>query len=393
MRRVTSLLAILLWLLFLLGVGGRLALTVATGVHPADLSGWPLLPFAAYATVGLLIAIRKPGNALGWIFLAIGVITGVFSFTDEYLTWALHSGAPPTATAVWLSAWVQAWGWYPILILSTAFTLLLFPSGLPSRRWRPLLWLLVTLLGAVVLMAMLQPYLEAGPVRIANPIGISAWHVSNIESTPLFSAFGGVLALSLVASVASLVLRFRRARGAERLQLKWFVLAAAVLGVVVLLTLSVPAFNRSDANDIVLSLALCGIPVACGVAIIRYRLYEIDRIVSRTVSYGIVTALLAAVYVGCVALMTDVLPLRGDVGTAASVLVAVALFTPLRRRVQSAVDRRFNRSRYDAERVIAELSQRLRDEVDLEILRADLLQVVDRTVAPRQATLWLRGPP
>jgi len=205
-----------------------------------------------------------------------------------------------------------------------------------------------------------------------------------------------VLSLAVVLLTAvSVVLRYRRSAGEERLQLKWFAYAVAVsIGLTLLL---LPASTAGGAGQVAYDVSIVAgfgvaVPVAIGVAVLKYRLYAIDRIISRTVSYVLVTGLVVGVYLGCVALLSKVQPIRGSVGVAVSVLAAAALFNPLRRRVQAVVDRKFDRARYDAELVVTQFSERLREEVDLDVLGADLLGVVEQVLAPAHLSLWLRDP-
>jgi hypothetical protein len=217
--------------------------------------------------------------------------------------------------------------------------------------------------------------------RLYGPFGDSTW------------ILGFVL---LLLAVASVVLRYRRSAAEERLQLKWFAYAAAVsLGLIFAL---LPVAPMGETGQVTYDLAIVAgiglaLPVAIGVAVLKYRLYAIDRIISRTVSYVLVTGLVVGVYLSCIALLSQVRPVRGSVGIAASVLVAAALFNPLRRRVQAAVDRRFDRARYDAERVVAGFSERLREQVNLDVLGAGLIGVVQHVLAPEHVSLWLRDQP
>jgi hypothetical protein len=242
-------------------------------------------------------------------------------------------------------------------------------------------------------------WLDPGPISVtglpavANPTGVRGWlHIGRGDLADNAAWLAGFLILLLAA--ASLLVRYRRSAGDERLQLKWF--AFAVVVSVAMLAALVPISNGSSPGHAAFALAVVAgiglaLPVGIGVAVLKYRLYAIDRIISRTVSYVLVTGLVAGVYLGCVGLLTRVLPVRGNVSVAVAVLAAAALFNPLRRRVQGAVDRRFDRARYDAERVVAQFSERLRDQVDLDVLGADLTGVVDQVLAPEHIGLWLRA--
>jgi hypothetical protein len=285
----------------------------------------------------------------------------------------------------WISEWVWTTGGIPLL----SFGLLLFPDGhLPSPRWRPVAWLA----GATLAMFVFGTAFHTGPLAnhptITNPLAIDA-------AEPLFGVLQPLSAVCfpvvLVCSAASIVVRFRRARGLERQQLKWLAYAVAVFAVVV--ALASWEWAGWAVAQVASLLAFGFIPLAIGIAILRYRLYEIDRLISRTLVYGLLTALLAGVYatgVFVVGRLLDPAQGRSGLAVAASTLAVAALFQPLRRRIQNLVDRRFNRSRYDAARTVEAFSGRLREEIDLDSLSAELLTVVDQTMQPTQASLWLR---
>lgn len=336
---------------------------------------------AAFAACGLVVAVRRPGNAVGWLVLGGGLsIAGVMS-AGSYASWALQQpgGAPLADFATWVSGWAFA----PLITCLAMLLPLLFPDGrLPSPRWRALLFVD---LGYAALAgggnSFLDQPIEVDSVgAVPNPYAFPALH-SVFEG--MIAAAAPLTFIGLAGSVVAVVYRVRRSRGDERQQMK---LVAAVLA---LAPLPFIAYEFSQTvSGIFMLTVLPLVPVAIMVAVLRYRLYEIDRLVSRTVSYLLVTGLLVGVYVGCVALLTDVLPFQGDLGTAASVLVAVALFAPLRRRVQHLVDRRFNRARYDAAATVAEFAARLREQVDLDVVRADLVWVVSATMQPQSTSVW-----
>src|SRR5215216_1618747 len=267
------------------------------------------------------------------------------------------------------------------------FTPLLFPDGRPpSPPWRLVAWLTGAVTALVAALAAVQPAIELDDGHVVdNPIGVAG--VGDPEESLLSVALG----LLVLAAVASLVVRFRRSRGEERLQLKWFTYAGALLPLVLL-----GDFLPSSASNVLFAVGISFLPVAAGIAILRYRLYEIDRLINRTLVYGLLTVLLAGVYAGLVLVLGE---LSGGLagGTpswvvAGATLAVAALFQPARRRVQAVVDRRFNRRRYDAARTVEGFAVRLRDQVDLQALHHELLAVVDQTVAPTRASLWLRAP-
>jgi FtsH-binding integral membrane protein len=383
-RPVVVVLATAMWAFYVVGVAATLV--VRADAHAGVWQAF-IIPFTAFATVGWLIAVRRPEAPLGWLFLGIGVLTSAGVVTDAVVQMALDRGW--TAHGVVLfSAWVQMWYWYPLLGMSTAYTLLLFPNGLPSRRWRPVLWLLTLGLAAMVVTAAIAPTIDFGKAKIPNPIGVASdW--KDVENSPVFNVAGLVLMGCLLASVVSLGVRFRRARGLERAQLKWFFLGAAVLGVFVISALVSPTFNNSKADQVMAPFVFTAVPVACGFAILRYRLYDIDRIVSRAVSYLVVTGVIVAFYVGVIAGVESVLGFSSSIAVAASTLAAAAAFQPLRRRVQRRVDRRFDRAAYDARRTVDAFAARLRDQVDVDAVRSDLLATVASAVAPAAESLWV----
>lgn len=346
-----------------------------------------LLLGASFSVVGWLIASRRRENRIGWMLLAVGVVFALVTFSGAHAQYGLvaEPGSLPLAdVTAWLStlAWVPAWTLVMLLLL-------LYPDGrLPSRRWRPILWIAAA---SAVLMLVPNAIAEWPYRGLALLAGVSP-STPALDAASLLQVVG--LLLSLVVAVAgagALVIRFRRSSGMEHLQIKWFA-SAAVVEVAVLFVMSggllPPPFEVLVA---IISAPL--IPIAIGIAILRYRLYDIDRIISRTVSYGAVTGILAVVFVGTILISQTMLAsfLSGSsVAVAASTLVLAAIFQPLRRRVQSVVDRRFNRARYDAERTVAAFAVRLRDEVELDHLRADLLGTVAGTFAPSGLGVWLR---
>jgi hypothetical protein len=384
--RVAALLAGLAVVLLALGV----VLQAANGPLPGPTDeSWTLVPLTVgFPVVGAVIARRQPGHPIAWIFLGSGLGAGMAAFAYPYSKYALvtRPGAVPLGMAV---AWVSEWAWTTGGIPLLSFGLLLFPNGhLPSPRWRPVAWLA----GATLAMFVFGSAFHTGPLAnhptIPNPLAIDA-------AEPLFRVLQPLSAICfpvvLICSAASIVVRFRRARGLERQQLKWLAYAVAVFAVVVALA------SREWAGWVVAQvaalLALGFIPVAIGIAILRYRLFDIDRLISRTLVYGLLTALLAGVYTTGVFVAGRLLdPARGrsELAVAASTLAVAALFQPLRRRIQRLVDRRFNRSRYDAVRTVAAFSSRLREEIDLDSLSAELLAVVDQTMQPTEASLWFR---
>ncbi len=370
-----------------------LPLAVANGTFQHDAGNQLLLVvgFSAFMVVGALVVTHRPGNAIGWIFSASALLAVTGQMAGQYAVYAsvTRPGSLPGAT---LALWYGSWPWFLVLALTLVFTPLLFPTGrLLSPRWRPVAWLggLATALPTALVSVAPDLSLGTVPDRVtANPIGVAA--AGNLLKSPVVPALIMLLVvLAAAASFASLVIRFRRSQGAERQQLKWFTYAAALVPLSVVGD-ALPA----PVGDLATALPIVFLPVAAGIAILRYRLYDIDRLINRTLVYGLLSALLAGIYGGVVLVLGQ---LFGGVGrdppswvVAGATLAVAALFQPARRRIQAVVDRRFNRRRYDAANTVEAFSVRLRDEVDLDALSAELLAVVDQTMQPTKASLWLR---
>jgi hypothetical protein len=328
----------------------------------------------ALAGVGALVAART-GNRIGWLFLAAGADGAVGVLAGAYAARVPSAALPAASWAGWIFQVLVALG-EPLLFLIP----LLFPDGRPpSPRWRSVVWVTIVA-GAVVVAcsALSNVNFSANFPRMRDPVTIVAPlpTVYNLAEEALLPVF-------LVGAV-SMIVRFRRAGQEERLQLKWFMYASASSAVVV----AIGAFAFSSPLpefDVVFPL----IPAAVGVAILKYRLYDIDRLISRTLAYAIVTGLLVGVYAGLVLLATEVLRFHTAVAVAAATLAAAALFNPVRRRVQRIVDRRFNRVRYDADRTVAAFAAALRDAVDLDTVRGNLLATVNNAVEPAHVSLWM----
>jgi hypothetical protein len=375
--------------LALVAAAGVLAVrdVAATGAALGGNSVGALLVGASFTVVGWLIVSRRRENRIGWMLLSIGVVFALVTFSGAHAQEGLvtEPGSLPFAdVTAWLStlAWVPAWTLVMLLLL-------LYPDGrLPSRGWRPILWIAAASAVLMLVPNAIAEWPYRGPALLT---GVSP-STSELDTAALLQVVGLLLSLGVaVAGAGALVIRFRRSAGMERQQIKWFASAAAV-EVAALFVLS--GSLLAAPLDVLVAISSAPlIPIAIGVAILRYRLYEIDRIISRTVSYAVVTGILAVVFVGTILVMQILLAslLSGSsVAVAASTLVVAALFQPLRRRVQSAVDRRFDRSRYDAERTVAAFGARLRDEVDLGNLYAEVRQVVAATVAPATVGVWIR---
>ncbi|GAC1324966.1 MAG: hypothetical protein NVSMB13_07230 [Mycobacteriales bacterium] len=353
-----------------------------------QLSPQDLAVAVTFPAVGLLIVSRR-GNLVGWLMVLAGLTTTAQVVTSEYGFYTLraHPGALPAG--IWV-LWVSNWVWVPGVVILFVLLPLVFPTGrLPSRRWRPVAGLAGLLLGLLTFLAMFAGGpLNGEAANPNNPLGIDSLTAAR---GPLIGVGFLLLLLCGLACAVGLVLRFRRLKGSERAQIEWFAYAVSLTAIALVLSFVAPGQGGLRlAAEAVSSLSLAGIAVAIGVAVLRYRLYDIDRIVSRTVAYALLTGLLVATYVGLVTLATRLVPSSNSVAVAGSTLAVAALFQPLRRRVQSGVDRRFNRARYDAERTVEAFSRRLRGEVDLEAVRTDLLAVVSQTLQPAGVSVWLR---
>jgi|SRR5579862_199508 len=352
-----------------------------------------------FAIVGTLLARRLPQNPVGWLLLASAFSGALASDAGLYALLRYrdgHGALPLGPLAVFLAP-----EWIPLIVLLPV-PIALFPAGrMPSRRWRLTLWAYAAWATAWlgVLTAVQVDALAFRPIRVdgsgeARVLGggrtTGIWHTvygfSNVLIVP-YVAFG-------VAWVWMQVGAYRRASGDERQQLKWLMGGGAVVVAGFVLSIALSGQNGfwGVISDVATA-ALAALPVSIGVGILKYRLYEIDRLISRTISYVVVTGVLVGVFAGIVLLATRVLPFSSPVAVAASTLAAAALFNPLRRRVQGLVDRRFNRTRYDAETVLAAFGDRLRGAVDLESVQAGLLAAVSQATAPAHASVWLRNDP
>ena len=382
-----------LWGLTILLAATAVGLRAANhGVHSELVPG--VFFVFGFGTVGALVASRRPTHPIGWLFLAVGLISAVAVLSVEYGVRAIVTAPGSLPGAVWVT-WVAHWIW-PVTYAALSFLVLLFPSGrLPSPRWRPIAWLVGVFWGLVILWYMVAEEGDLKGIGVANPVGLA------LPWLPLVISMYVLAVVGLPAVVMAPFLRLRRASGVERQQLKWPALVVTVTGLLGLLGMGssiVPLlpFEFVTEAAVILTMAgmLAGLPAAVGIAILRYRLYDIDRIISRVLVYGLLTALLGVVYAGVVLILGQVF---GGIGAeppswavAGATLTAAALFQPARRRIQAAVDRRFNRRKYNMAKTIQAFSTRLRDQVDLDTLSTELLAVVDQTMEPTRVSLWLR---
>ena len=366
-------------------VGGLILAYVDWHLVPASMTDWDISDVfgdvvnMAIPVIGFVLASRRPGNRIGWLALAAGLTLGLRSFADQYEQHALVA-APGSLPGGPAALWVSQWIWL-IALSQVAFLFLLFPTGrLRSRRWGPVAWFVAAVF------ALSTAAVMAGAAREwADPSA----SLGQLLSPLVLAAIAIGLLAALVVSGSAIVVRFVRSKGEERLQLKWFA-AAAVLVVATFIALILTNSN-SVAAAILNNLALLCLDVAIAVAVLKYRLYEIDRIISRTLAYAIVTGLLVGLYAGLVLLATRGLSFSSPVAVAASTLAAAALFSPLRSRVQRVVNRRFNRDRYDAEEMVAAFAVRLKDAVDVDAVQADLANVVQRALEPAHVSMWMNN--
>ncbi len=347
----------------------------------------------AFSTVGALVASKLRKNPIGWLLAGTGLLYTIEVFAGNYSTYALFANPgslPGGQVAAWFTSWVWIFGGSLVL-----FIFLFFPDGrLPSPRWRPVAWLVLINTGlAAAPYALGQGPLEdfGGSSPVVNPVGIPG-------SSGLLGLFAEISTFLLVPIAVSLIfsflVRFRRARGEERQQIKWVAYAVALFAGAVVITTVWPSLDSSHVGSVLFLGGFLAIPSAMAVAILRYRLYAIDVVINKTLVYGALTATLALVYFGSIVVLQGILgALSGQdsqFAIVASTLTIAALFGPLRRRVQAFIDRRFYRKKYDAGRTLAAFGVKLRNETDLGVLSADLVTVVKETIQPTHASLWLR---
>ena len=345
----------------------------------------------AFPVVGWLIATRRPGNAIGWIFMGIGLSQALDTFAGQYGVVGLVV-APGSLPAADVASWIAVWSWAPGFVLLLTAAVLRFPDGrLPTERWRP-----VEILAGVALLLLVVPIaVVSWPYRGATLLAMSHGSSSDpVVSMAMTLELLGliVLAVAGVGSIVGLGVRFRRSRGIERAQLKWFVAGGTVEVVALLGSAFLP--TQGGPLDYLVTLVVSPlVPIAATIAILRYRLYDIDRLVSRTVSYAAITGLLAVLFAGLVVALQGVLATIAEnsaIAVALSTLVVAAAFQPLRSRVQRPVDRRFNRARYDADRMATGFAGRVRDQVDAGAVIGALGEAVERTVQPVSTAVWIR---
>ena len=416
-RRTASWLAWSVWLLCVALISFALLFyflaspTPATDTLPTLTALFRVLSLA-FPTVGALVASRRPENPIGWIFCGVGLLYGVQAFASGYADYVLPGGE--------FMAWISGWIGVPVLPLAGVLLVLLFPNGkLLSRKWQPVVWLAACGSAMLALAAALDPGSLLFQPTFDNPLGFGG-DIGKLgpsgsrpsldqpslarPAAPIINASGIVeilvrvgfffVLVSWLFAVAAMITRMDQARGGERQQLKWFVYTVAL--VVVGFLAALLGFGQHSVAWNIGIAAFNFLPIAAGIAILRYRLYDIDVVINRTLVYGVLTGILALVYSGGVvtlqALFRSLTDQGSQLAVVASTLAIAALFVPLRRRVQAFVDRRFYRRKYDAAKTLETFSVKLRDETDLEALNYDLVEVVKETMQPAHVSLWLRPP-
>jgi hypothetical protein len=381
----------LLWAATLVVAAVGLALLVWDWSTPVPngffgVRGFTGLYAVGFGGVGALLTWRRPGHPVGWIFAAAGMVEAVDFATFEYgLAVAVGRGLPDGEYVGWLQLWI----WVPFITLITVYLFLLFPDGrLPGPRWRLASWAaggfsVIAIAGLAFTPGSERPNLPA----LRNPFGVAP------AAVPFDAAIAGIAGLlgCVVLAAWSLFARSRRGTAVERQQIKWLAYSGCLVALALLpaVALSLTPGTAARVAEGVAMAAVLTMPAAVAVAVLKYRLYDIDRVISRTLAYAAVTGLLVGVYAALVLLATEVFRFRAPVAVAASTLAVAALFSPLRRRVQRAVDRRFNRARYDADQTVTAFAARLKDAVDLDSVRNDLAAVVSRALEPAHVSVWI----
>src|SRR5215216_2958704 len=394
-RRWSGVLAWAVWALAMLGLAAAAWLDHLVRQAGSPETAWLLQPASipllvaavSAATVGALLGSRRPAHPVGWLLLGLGLLVVADVVVSEYVAYGVVARPRSLSRASYLAGVSN--GVQFLWLACAGFVLLLTPTGsLPSPRWR---WCARLAAAAPLLLVVLsavdpQPLLPEHP-EVGNPLAVPV-------PAGLLLAVAAVAAVvvlaTLVAAAGSMVVRFRRARGVERQQLRWLALAAALAAGLLLVAVAAGAMGRDGVVLAAIGTCVALLPLATGAAILRYRLYDLDRIISRTLAYGLLTLLLGLAYAGVVLGLGRLLPQGSSLAVPAATLAVAGLFQPARRRIQGAVDRRFNRRRHDAAQTIQTFSTHLRDQLDLDTLSAELLAVVEETMQPNQASLWLR---
>ncbi len=361
--------------------------------------GYPAILAISFGTVGAIVAASHPRNRIGWILCAAGLISGAQVLVEEYGVFAALT-RPGALPAPELMGWISSWIWVPSL-LPLLLLFLVFPDGqLLSRRWGLVgrIGLAGTVVGSAGFALLPGPLLNQGYLG-PNPFGLES---AGVVLTVATAVGGGMQFVSMALAALSLVLRLRRSSGVQRQQLKWFAYAGSFAAAAFFGTFASLAYDANQVQgyrtltvvSVVAVAAVASLPLAVGVAILRYRLYDIDVLINRTLVYGALSAIVVGTYAGSVILFQALLrPVTSgsELAVAGSTLVVVGLFQPIRQRIQTAVDHRFYRSRYDAALTLDAFAARMRDQVDIDAVRREVLDVVGTSLSPTHASVWLRG--
>jgi len=395
-----------IWLICLLSIiGAAIFLNLNRFITPVvrfpGLYDEYLISFV-YGTVGLLILLFRPRHAIGWIFLFIGFVGSLSSLAQGHAIYSLITSANELPGGR-LAGWFQAWASGTVILMPTILLMMVFPDGhLPSRRWLPLAILTILTIGLTIFAALTEAgdvfvwIADSSPTRLpmTNPTGTTRLPI--IQEIAELSWFVGLLLVA--GAIFAPISRFRGARGIQRQQLKWFVYFGAftllLFALVLLDSFTIKLIDADYVGEFVLALILLILPLATTVAILRHGLYDIDVIIKRTLIYFVLTLILIGIYLSSVIFLQYVFSFvagqESPVAIVISTLIIAALFNPLRHRVQDIIDRRFYRNKYNAEQTLSHFGQKARDEVDLDQLSAELMRVVQETMQPEQATLWLK---
>lgn len=389
-RGGTAALAIVVTVVVGLVLSTYVASATPEAVRTADLAF--SFGVAVFAFVGAVIVARQPTNRIGWLFCAIGILWVTGDLAGRYSTYAFLTGSGD-GTLAFLGAWYGEWYWFAFLMLTFSLLPQLFPTGRPMAGGWELFARIVFVFSVVVAAITMfenELILIGTDAVIDNPFGIPGFRDIEEGAAAIPLLAGGLVAI--LGGATAIVLRFRRSRGEERLQLKWFTLAVLAL-VAQFVAQSFFGGEEGHPYPLIDGVALALVPISAAIAILRYRLYDIDLVINRALVYAVLSAILAGAYLGIVVLLQSALSpftAESDLAVAGSTLAVAGLFRPVRARVQAFIDRRFYRHKYDAAETLEEFASSLRDEVDLETLSKELVQVVSSTMQPAHAALWLR---
>lgn len=375
--------------LYLAGMGSIIWIESRIGM-PTSLEDVTLfIGFGAFAVVGSFLVARCPTNPVSWILVASGLIVSLFPAAETYAAYRMITRGSPDLLAVF-GAWANGIYWIPLLALIIIYLPLLFPDGhLPSRHWRPIAVIPGLSLAFLVIIDAFRETLEGQKMayQINNPIGIKG--LLPVETQSIFLVLAIGILIGLAGAIAAVIARFRRSIGAERQQIKWFLYAVSLTPFIMVVD-----YLPSILGALIFGLVIVSFPVAIGVAVLRYRLYDIDLVIRRTLVYSVLTVLLGLVYYGLVTLLQSlfvgVSRQQSPLMLVISTLAIATLFSPLRRRIQQIIDRRFFRQRYDARQALDRFGQNLRSQVELPAIEREVVEVVSKTVQPVHISLWIR---